>query len=530
MNQPTQSTLIAAALAGAQVSAQAASSNISVAQAARFLAQATFGPRLNEISDLLNSGYQGWLTQQFNQAPTSHLGAMLASGDQLTRDSRLAAWWNIAVNGRDQLRQRVAFALIEIFVVSDQSAALSFESGNALAYYYDLLVKNAFGNFRSLLEDVTLSPAMGLYLNMKGNQKPDPANNIHADENYARELMQLFSIGLVQLNIDGTVKLDAKGVAQPTYSQTDVENLARVLTGWSWAGGDFFDGPPNNLTPMAPFAAYHDTDPKSFLGLRLPAGGSASQELKAVLDLLYIHPNVGPFFCRQLIQRLVSSNPSPAYVGRVASVFNNNGAGIRGDLKAVVQAILLDSEARNDPGPTFGKLREPVLQVTHLWRACNAKAPNGRYEFYYPESEIGQAPLSSPTVFNFFRPNYAPPGKLKTMGLAAPEMQLVNAASVAQLNNRMADFVFGRDKDLAQNPEPSDILLDLTPFKANAVNNLPALFDQLNLLFMSGQMSTSMKAALQAYLTTVGTDDGGSSRVQEALYLIMTSSQYMTQK
>ncbi|MBV8467016.1 MAG: DUF1800 domain-containing protein [Burkholderiales bacterium] len=500
------------------------------AQAARFLTQATFGPRQADINQVVSGGYQAWLNTQFAAPASGQLNALIATGDQFSRDNRLKVWWNTTVNGPDQLRQRVAFALSEMLVVSDQSAALD-TNANAVAYYNDILARDAFGNYRTLLQDVTLSPAMGLYLNMLGNPAPDPANNVHTDENYARELMQLFTIGLVQLNADGTVKTGVGGVGLPTYTQSDVTNLARALTGWSWEGSDFFNGPPANLTQMVAFDAYHDTNAKTIVGgVQISAGTTAAQDLKTALDTLFNHPNVGPFVSRQLIQRLVTSNPSPAYVGRVAAVFNNNGSGVRGDMKAVVQAILLDSEARNDPTGSFGKLREPILQVTHFWRVFNAHAQNGQYGLTYPEGVIGQAPLGSPTVFNFFRPSYAPVGAVKSAGLVAPEMQIVNAASVALVANFFASSIYGMDKDLAQSPQPGDLLLDLTAFKPSAVSNPSAMLDQLNLLLLNGQMTASTRQALLTYINTVDPSDGGSARVQEAAYLILTSPQYQMQK
>ncbi|MDK2125080.1 DUF1800 domain-containing protein [Parachitinimonas caeni] len=500
-------------------------------KSARFLAQATFGPRPQDIEQVAATGYESWLTTQFNTPATLLLPKMLASAEPDARNTRMETWWHIALTGQDQLRQRVALALSEIFVVSDRGNNLG--DHQAIAYYHDLLAKDAFGNFRTLLEDVTLSPAMGLYLNMLGNQKPDPENNIHADENYARELMQLFSIGLVQLNADGTIKTDAQGKPLPTYTQADVTNLARVLTGWSWNRAGFYDGPENNLVQMVPFAEYHDTDAKTIIGgVRIPAGKDARSELKVALDTLFNHPNVGPFIGRQLIQRLVTSNPTPAYVGRVAQVFANNGKGVRGDMQAVVRAILLDPEAR-DTAPTnasFGKRREPLLMVSHVWRALNASAGNGKYQFWYPDWDLGQAPYSAPSVFNFYKPRYVPAGPLKMAGLVGPEFQRVDASSIVQLSNWFSYNVFEHEKG---NPEarPEDILLDFEPLRALAGNpDSGPLVDRLNLLLLSGQMTATSRRSMVNYLNTLDTDDRGKSRIQEALFLIMTSPQYQIQK
>lgn len=506
----------------------------SATDAARFLTQATFGPRQQDIDALSASTYDAWLNNQFSLPATSQLAAINATADPKSRNNRIDIWWSTTLNGQDQLRQRVAFALSEIFVVSDHADALD-NRANAIAYYQDLLAKDAFGNFRTLLEDVTLSPAMGLYLNNLGNQKPDPTNNIHADENYAREVMQLFSVGLVQLNNDGTVKKDLLGNTIPTYTQSDVSNLARALTGWSWSGSNFFDGPENNTTQMTAFPDYHDTGSKTVIGgVNIPAGGTAASDLKMALDAIFNHPNVGPFISRQLIQHLVTSNPSPAYVARVTAIFNNNGQGVRGDLQAVVRAILLDSEARSADQvtvTTFGKQREPLLEATHLWRAFGGAATNGHYNFWNPEySGLNQAPFSAPSVFNFFGPRYAPSGAIKQAGLVAPEFKLMNASSIVGLNNFFSGFIFDMEQGNA-NAKPDEIRLNLGALKDVASQkDSTALVERLNLLLMSGQMTSKMKQSLIAELNTIDLSDGGIHRNEEAIYLIMTSPQYQIQK
>jgi uncharacterized protein (DUF1800 family) len=505
--------------------------------AARLLAQGTFGPRQSDINSMVAGGNTGafasWISSQINTPYTSQLTPLQATSDPTSRDNRMAIWWNTVVNGPDQLRQRVAFALSEIFVVSDQNATLAGDA-SALAYYDDLLARDAFVNFRTLLEDITLSPAMGEYLNMLGNEKPDPANNIRADENYARESMQLFTVGLIKLNLDGTPQLDNNGHTIPTYTQSDVEGLARVYTGWSWNSQDFFSGPPNTLSQMIPFQQYHDTGQKTIIGgVNVPAGATAQADLKIALDTLYNHPNVGPFIGKQLIKKLVTSNPSPAYVARVASVFNNNGQGVRGDMAAVVTAILLDPEARQDPtgSTSFGRRREPLVMLAHLWRAFNADSPSGTYPFNDPEDYFNQAPLSSPTVFNFFSPFFSPPGPIENAGLVAPEFQLLNTNTAATSTDLFADVIFGMDKTNAQNPQPTDILLNEDTLKALAVSNPGSMVDALNLLFMSGQMSADMKQTIVDDISTYDpSSDGGEARVEDAAWLIITSQQYAIQK
>lgn len=537
--QDAASSASAQATTAAPAAAQAGSAGIAAAstapgatQAARFLTQATFGPRADEIAALQKSSYAAWLDTQFSTPATLQLPRLKLTRDRHDRGNRMQLWWKTAVTGNDQLRQRVAFAFSEIFVVSDQSAALSGQA-DAIAYFHDVLAQDAFGNFRTLLEDVTLSPAMGLYLNMLGSRKPDPDNNIHADENYAREVMQLFTIGLVQLAADGSVRLDGNGKPIPTYTQSDVTNLARALTGWSWKGSDFY-GPANNTAQMVPFADYHDTDAKTLIGgVQIAAGGDARSELKTALDTLFAHPNVGPFIARQLIQRLVTSNPSPAYVGRVAAVFNDNGSGVRGDLRAVTRAILLDSEARDDAyvaQASYGKRREPVLCVTQLWRSFNGAARNRRYDYAYPEYDLNQAPFGAPSVFNFFKPDYAPEGDVRNSGLVAPEFQLANASSVTRYSNFISTHTYAHQSTNLK-AAFSEVLLDISDLKPLArASDTGALVDQLSLRLMSGQMNSAMRSALVADLNSVDAGDGGANRVMEGIFLTMTSPQYLVQK
>ena len=511
--------------------------------AARFLTQATFGPKLEEIRALGDrASFDAWFTAQ-RSAPISlelpYLRARDAAGDDVYQDTRVEAWWRNAVNGPDQLRQRMAFALSEIMVVSDAATALEGEA-EMLAAYYDILSRNALGNYRTLLEEVTLSQAMGYYLSMFQNQKPDPDNGIRADENYAREIMQLFTVGLDQLNLDGSIRRDGAGQAIPTYSQSDIQNLARVFTGWSYPGGtdeyDFYYVP--NAAPELPMQAYalfHDDGAKTIINnTAIPAGGTAVQDLDLALDALFNHPNVGPFIGRQLIQRLVTSNPSPGYVLRVAQAFNNNGSGVRGDLYAVVRAVLLDTEARNGhvtAPDTFGKLREPLLRVTQLWRAFNASSRNGKFNYSYPEQSLGQAPLRSPSVFNFFRPRYQPVGALADAGLVAPEFQITNETTITATGNDLyylsSSFTDSRG-GTTQYLGEGDTYLDFRPWETRAANP-QALLDDLDLLLLSGGMSAAMRQTLTDYVEQVPLNEPGS-RVHDVVNLIVGSSQYAIQR
>ncbi len=508
-------------------------SPLSEAQAARLLAQGTFGPTRAGIDAATGRTAEDWVQAQLQLAPTSHAARcrqLPSDAGAIDRNSRTDAWWQISLTAPDQLRQRVAFALSQIMVVSDQSDLGNSQEG--LCQYYDILVRNAFGNYRTLLQDVTLSPQMGRYLSMQGNSKPDEAAGRRADENFAREVMQLFSLGLVQLNNDGSAKRDSSGEPLPAYTQTDTENLARTLTGWSWGGSSGYSSPVNWLDPMKAFDAQHDTTAKTLVGnVAVPAGGSATADLAIALDTLYRHANVGPFIGKQLIQKLVTSNPSPAYIARVASAFNDDGRGVRGNLGAVVSAVLLDREARLglEANANFGKVREPLLRQTHLWRALDAVPPaGGRYSYRGAQSELGQLPLASPSVFNFFSPGYVPEGELSAANLVTPEYQLTNESSVARAANRIfvslyVDYV-GNSSSAA-----SSIKIDYSRIGAYA-GSIDALIDELDTVFMSRQMPVEMHQLIATHVANYSADNGGRARAQEALYLILTSPQYMVQQ
>jgi uncharacterized protein (DUF1800 family) len=444
---------------------------------------------------------------------------------------RVYRWWRNAVVGPDQLRQRMAWALAQIFVVSDVGGAL----GNdpiGLAEYYDLLVRNALGDYRQLLEDVTLSPAMGRYLSMLGNEKADEALNIRPDENFAREVMQLFTIGLHELEPDGTRTLDGQGDPIPTYDQATIEEFARVFTGWNYADATSWQWPQPNYRPMEPWLAYHDTGAKTLLGgIVIPPAQTPEDDLRAALDNLCQHPNVGPFVCRQLIQRLVTSNPSPGYVARVAAVFDDDGSGARGNLYAVARAILLDDEARAghlaDP-QDFGKLKEPLLRQTALWRAFAARAQNGEYQDGWPEGPWGQAPLRAPSVFNFYSPFYQPPGEMLDEGLYGPEFQITTHTWITSGTNKLYDLSMWRN-DSNPNLDADDVYIR-TAYERSIADDPEALVDHLGLLLMGGQMSSWMRAVLVDRVEHIALADGGYDRVTEAIYLIVTSPEGAVQR
>ncbi len=512
---------------------------VSEAKAARFLAQATFGADDRSIADVVAGGYSGWLEAQFAKPQSLHrayLESVIdpAQPQQAFRNAVLDSFWTQAITGADQLRQRVAFALSEIFVVSQLSAPVN-QRPRGLADYLDMLGREAFGNFRSLLERVSLHPIMGLYLSHLRNQKEDPLTGRVPDENYAREVMQLFTIGLYQLNPDGTVRLDGRGQKIPTYTNDDVMGLARVFTGFSWAGPDtsnqrFFGGradPDRDVLPMQAYPQFHSMAEKRFLGVVIAAGTGPTDSLRVALDTLFNHPNVGPFFGRQLIQRLVTSNPSPAYVRRVAAAFDNNGRGVRGDMKAVLRAVLLDPEARGDRSaadPAFGKLREPVLRLSAWARAFKATSANGDYRIRDtsdPSTRLGQAPLRSPSVFNFFRPGYVPPNTaIAAAGLVAPEFQITGETSVAGYLNYMRSVIsVGAGGDVRSS------YADELPLAADPQK----LVERVELLLTGNQLSTSTRTAIRDAVAAIRADGSNAAlnRVRLAVFLVMASPEFL---
>ena len=520
------------------------------AEAARFLLQTQFSASEAEIAAVRQTSYAAWLNNQFNanasmggfnwldsrgynQIDTNRYYDNYYPGDYMI--------WNQLITSSDAVRKRMALALSEFFVVSLTGLNIPWRS-HVIAGWWDMLVSNAFGNYRKLLEDVTLNPAMGYFLATKGNQKENTKTGRAPDENYAREVMQLFSIGLYQLNPDGTEKRDASGQKIETYTQNDITNLARVFTGWD------FDQTQNVPTvdgmrtisntifarlPMRLTATNHSTLAATFLGVTIPANTDGVTALKMALDTLFNHPNVGAFFGKQMIQRLVTSNPSPAYVARVAAAFNDNGGGVRGDLRAVWRAILLDDEARNPAGltnPNFGKLREPMLRLVQWARTFNADSPQGTWkinDLSDPGTKLGQSPLRSPSVFNFFRPGYVPPATaLAASQTPAPEFQLVNESSVGGYLNFMQNVIYSGISSDVTAPYTTEMTI---------VHDANALVQRLNLLLCAGQLSaansTLIVNALNATAVTAASSNTVKrNRIAAAIFLVMASSEYLVQK
>ena len=519
--------------------------------ASRFLAQSTFGPTVAEIDRVMGIQLEAWLEEQFAKPQSfTHLGywqERVAAGtnpNASNTDWIYQSFWRSALAADDALRQRVAFALSQIFVVSLNDANVS-QHPRGVASYFDVLGRNAFGNFRTLLEDVTLHPMMGLYLSHLRNRGD---SDRVPDENYAREVMQLFTIGVHQLNQDGTRVLDGSGQPVETYNNDDVTGIAKAFTGWSWAGPDTetsrFNGggspsnPNRNIEPMQPYPQYHSEAAKTFLGGTCSAGTMPRVSLTCALDRLFMHSNVGPFIGRQLIQRLVTSNPSPAYVARVAAAFADNGQGVRGDMKAVLRRILLDPEARNAPAPddsVFGKPREPLLRMTALMRAANARSTSGQYQIHNtddPGSSLGQTAMRSPSVFNFWRPGYTPPNsELARSGLVAPELQVANESSVAGYLNAMQSAIqngYGNS---------GDVKLDITDLQAIA-HDVDALLGRVELLFTSGAYKPETRTRIRDVVNSVVVPSVGDTamanarrdRVRLALFLTVASPEFLGQK
>jgi uncharacterized protein (DUF1800 family) len=532
-------------------------------EAARFLSQATFGPTEAEINALNASSaanpYDAWLTTQFTAYEANrelHYSHMLwlkglnnpdVDIDNFVNNYAIESFWKQAITRPDQLRQRVAWAYSQIFVVGELDNIRN-------SSYHDLLAKNAFGNYRTLLEEVTLSPAMGQWLSHIGNQKEDASLGRLPDENYAREVMQLFSIGLWQLNQDGTRKLNAQNQPIPTYDQEDVRGMAKVLTGWtypdcdyvkeSWycigsARSGYYRRYEDVVNPMKAIAAYHSVSEKNLInGVVLPANQTAEKDLKDALDVLFNHPNVGPFIGKQMIQRLVKSNPSPAYVSRVAAAFNNNGAGVRGDMKAVIRAILLDVEARDitqAQTPSAGKMREPIVRLAQFMRVFTTPPPDSsrRYDLnpYWMNDVFAQRPLSSPSVFNFYRPDYSPPGELSTNGLVGPELQILHEATIIDTHNFIDYWVTNEPATNSNEYKQYPMTRNYASFIALAADPT-ALVNKLDLLLTSETMSAEAKTAIVTAVTRINgnTEAGKKERFTKALLLFQMSPDYQIQK
>jgi len=529
--------------------------------ASRFLAQATFGADLATIQMTAAMGYEAWLEEQFDLPQIKIVPKMfqqwgahvsqeeLEEGGGIFKPWYESAWMHNNLTAPDLLRHRMTFILSEIMVINNNSDF--FEDVSQMGgTYYDLLGTNAFKNYRNLINDVTLSPAMGLFLSHFNNPKADPANNIHPDENYAREIMQLFSIGLWELNQNGQRKYDANNQFIPTYTNADIKEFAQVFTGLG-------DGQPNGIfgtfdeegdeggnilqmvvTPMKMYDNYHDNSEKQLLnGLVLPAGQTGMQDLNQTLDHLSSHSNTAPFIAQSLIKFMTTSNPSGSYVQRVANVFNpfeeNN-------FQKVIKAILLDPEARTcqpTESYTFGKLREPLVRYMNFLKAFPLQSPNGEYlfEFWDVNNAIGQAPLRAPSVFNFFLPDYSPQGLINQQYQIAPEFQILNSTNAIGLVNLMDELAIQRSYLVSDIIEGDDLEEDSenTRYHINfskeemLANNPDQLINHLDILLANGLLSNDTKNIIKAAIQSLNSP---ADRVNMAIYLILISPDYVILK
>ena len=528
--------------------------NPSPVNAARFLMQASFGPTPQAIQEVRDLGYSAWIDRQIALPPSllqPYIREIKADGagprsdpyynfnalDGFVHGNNVTTpFARNAIAGEDQLRQRVAFALSQILVVSRRDANLG-EKPGAMANYYDALARRALGNYGDLLREITFHPAMGWYLSHAGNQKAEPSIPRYPDENYAREIMQLFTIGLWELNPDGSRKADANGEPVPTYDNGDITELARVFTGlyfaapYGWGGGGWADD--HFTLPMVMYPDRHDFETKHLPhGAVIPARDASeangSQDVRDAVEALFRHPNTPPFVCRQLIQFLVTDNPSPAYIQRVQDVFVNDGTGVRGNLAAVAKAILLDPEARTLPlSPSFGKVREPVIRTMHLGRLFHLAEAHPKFvwwnwtENYYNFSI--QEPMNSPSVFNFYTPVYQAPGEIRAAGLVSPGFQIINTYSAVSFPNLLWDCIHDGFKSGWSWEFPldySDTLL--------LAENPAALVDHVDLLVCAGTMTARTRGILLAALADPALDRKG--RVALAVWTAMTCPEGVVQK
>ena len=542
----------------------------------KFLSRATFGAESNELDNLEATGVSSWLTDQFAKPKSSYLAVLDEYQGRLpfiefnlwNEASTTFAFWKNTLLGEDQLRQRMMFALSQILVVSNAGGDQLTDIPEATAYHQEILQIHAFGNYRELLEAITYSPGMGFYLTYMGNQKGNPQTGRQPDENYARELLQLFTVGLVALNPDGSVKLDQNGSAIELYNNDDITGLAKVFTGLDRTfpeedGGEDPEVLKSWREPMVIYPELHSSLDKSFLGLTIPENTGAALSIDLALDHIMQHPSVGPFIGRQLIQRFTTSNPSPAYVRRVASAFDRGsftlpngvvvGDGRKGDLKATLSAILLDPETIDPVDPQrFGKLKEPVLRFTQWARAFSAGTVTPEYttELYdlSSPSDLGQHPFRASSVFNFYRPGYVPSGtESGAAGMTAPEFQITNASTIPGYINLITFFAHSRtqEADLEEYTDLASVIeVDFAPeltrssFVPNYEKELAlasdeqALVTHLDTLLTGGTLSPDARLTIQQYVGAISlnevedVDVALEQRVALAVTLVMSSPDY----
>ncbi|MDQ3205347.1 MAG: DUF1800 domain-containing protein [Pseudomonadota bacterium] len=519
------------------------------AEAARFLTQATFSPTAAEIARLRRIGYQRWLDEQLDGSarPATlvlpHLEQLVANGvprGDLQPPHRRNFWLWKTATADDQLRMRMAFALSQIFVVSDREVPDGSQSLYRIADYQDTLARGAFGSYRQLLEKVTLHPAMGYYLSHANNRKADPTRNVTPDENYGREVMQLFSIGLVERNRDFSLATASNGQPVPTYDEQVVSAMARVFTGWTYAGftdAQFGRLDPSGIAPMECHPRFHDTAPKQiFRGVVIDRGDNCAATLKDALDALAAHPNVAPFISRQLIQRFVTSNPSPAYIARVAGVWVSSN----GNLAQVIRAVLLDSEARLPPTSAgYGKAREPLIKLATIWRSFGARyvpPATGEIRFRFANAgdlstSVAQDSLRSPSVFNFYDPDYRLAAADGQLGLFAPEFQILTEATYVGALNQHEAMIWNYSGD-APTATTNAPVLDISRLVALATNNDHAgMVQEVDLLLFHGALSPGSRQAMVTMLERLtAARESPSGRARSLVLLALASPEFAVQR
>ena len=514
---------------------------------------ASFGPTADSIDELLSQGYSAWFQAQLAKPIDSILERTeprLVFSDTSTFKWEAVPrefWYKSAVYGEDQLRQRAAFALSQIFVASTAAREMTFKA-RMQARYMDIIQEGAFGNFRELLEDVTYSPMMGMWLTYIGNQKADLDIGRSPDENYAREIMQLFTVGLVELNQDGSQKLDAQGEAIELYDNEDITGLAKVFTGLWWdssvsSGFGVGVGRPSVVgeeLPMQMYEEEHSPFSKEFLGSTIPAGLAGDVTISAALDILFNHPNIAPFISKQLIQRMTTSNPSPAYVERVADVFDSGsytlpngqviGTGARGDLSPVWAAILFDPvavDSNRQMDETYGKIREPIIRFLHWARFAEIQdvevINENNFVLSGTQSTIEQNPYRASSVFNFYRPGFVASGsETAAVGLVAPEMQITHATTAINYANLMGNYVFRSSGNNWMGTYDPDI--------RTLAEDADNLIEHLDLVLTAGRMSDQTKQSIRDTLAPVDPDNNLLNRIRLAVLLTVVSQEYITQQ
>jgi len=523
-NTSVTAPAIAPALPATEVNNAAPDTPMSKEEAFRLLEQTTFGAQLEDINTISGSGPESYIDAQMAM-PSTFLSDGLRAANSQRWAEYVNVWWKQTINSEDQLRQRVAFALSQIFVISGNDSLGEQQPG--LANYYDILLRHSFGNYRDLIQEITLNPVMGEYLSMKGNHKPDLAENIRPDENYARELLQLFSIGLTMLNEDGTTINDDGGVPLPTYTQDDVEAFAHVFTGWHFANAEEFRWPQNKdfINPMVAWPDYHDTGEKKLLnGFVIPAGQTPEKDMNDALDNIANHSNVGPFIVSQLIKRMVTSNPSPQYVKDVVQVFNSNAQGERGNLGSTVKAMLMHKEARMghiENPDSFGKAKEPLLRISQIWRAFEPDEIHPNFNYAWVSEELSQAPLGSPSVFNFFTPDFSQPGRIRDSGMVSPEFEIMGESSMISITSRLlANTLWAHNYKVSGDEHRIAINIDR---EMAMEDNREELLDHLDLLLLGGRMSDELRQEVGKLMDARDYENAASQRIAEAIFLIISS-------